>query len=393
MGLRIRRTYVSKCLRIIWHVILYQSSAIVEAQLFKTRSNNNLLCPIALGFYLYSCGISRKVVDMLSRCGFCPCYESLHKAHKALARARMTEAQVIARMAHSTGWDNTQISTSVHVEQRVLTPPKVQIGTTSMIYHLRNTSIEDLALRPILEARNSAALITFKSDIRPTLTQMKELGYHLVLDLIEILTSNHPGFEDLKNSNDLQHKSYRPPPPKYKTQEYVLRTTTIEEGSTEGNIQVARNIYLEQLGFSARDLDNQAIPCINDQSTNARIRSAQFMRARDVSAIDRMSNFQLGIGFFHCQLNLLWAILHVHRGVVDDAGSLQFYISLLHKVRLGTENPDYHTLRSFTQQVLFGHILLYWETESGCSLDSLASSKPNPALLKDMAQKIFNKYI
>jgi hypothetical protein len=106
-----------------------------------------------------------------------------------------------------------------------------------------------------------------------------------------------------------------------------------------------------------------------------------------------MSNFQLGIGFFHCQLNLLWAILHVHRGVVDDAGSLQFYISLLHKVRLRTENPDYHTLRSFTQQVLFGHILLYWETESGCSLDSLASSKPNPALLKDMAQKIFNKYI
>jgi hypothetical protein len=120
----------------------------------------------------------------------------------------MTEAQVVAQMAHSTGWDNTQILTSVHVKQSILTPPKVQIGTTSMIHHLRNTSIEDLALCPILEAHNSAALITFKSDIQPTLTQMKELGYHLILDLIEILTSNHPGFEDLKKSNNLQHKSY-----------------------------------------------------------------------------------------------------------------------------------------------------------------------------------------
>jgi hypothetical protein len=46
----------------------------------------------------------------------------------------MTEAQVVAQMAHLTGWDNTQISTSIHVEQRSLALPKVQVGMTLMIY-------------------------------------------------------------------------------------------------------------------------------------------------------------------------------------------------------------------------------------------------------------------
>src|SRR5262245_8009879 len=144
-----------------------KSSAITQLQLIKNRSNKSLFGSIPIGFYFLSCGLSRKVVDMLSRCGFCPCFKSLNAGHQALADSRMTEAQVIARMAHSTGWDNTQISTSIHVEQRSLAPPKVQVGTTSMIYLLRNAAMQDLELHPILEARMSAPMITFNSDIRP----------------------------------------------------------------------------------------------------------------------------------------------------------------------------------------------------------------------------------
>jgi hypothetical protein len=302
----------------------------------------------------------------------------------------MIDARTVARSPHILGWDNTQISTSVHVEQRGLTPPKVQTGTTSMIYPIRNA---DVALRPILENRTRCNVITFKGDIRPTISQTEDLSYHLLLDVILILIDNCPGFEYLKGLNDLQHKKYRPPPPKMKTEEYVLRTTTIDEGSTIGNVKVTRNIYIEQLKFSPQDLDNFAIPCINDQATNARIRSAQFLRAGDVTVIDRMSNFQLGIGFFHCQMNLLWALLQIHRGAVDDIGSLQYYISLLQKVRLGQVHPDYHTLRSFVQQVLFGNIHLYWELESGLDLKAFAASKPTPDILKLIAQRIVDRFI
>lgn len=82
---------------------------------------------------------------------------------------------------------------------------------------------------------------------------MRDMSEHMVLDIIKILIDNHPGFEYLASSPAFKHHSYRPPPLQSKTQEYVLRTTTNDESTTDGNIQVARNAYLDQLGFSPHD--------------------------------------------------------------------------------------------------------------------------------------------
>jgi len=72
---------------------------------------------------------------------------------------------------------------------------------------------------------------------------------------------------------------------------------------------------------------------------------------------------------------------------------LQFYIAVLEKVRLGTEKPDYHTLRSFTSQVLFGHILLFWETITGTSTANFAKSKPSASTLRNYAVQIMDQYV
>jgi len=48
--------------------------------------------------------------------------------------------------------DRTIVSTSIHVEQRPLAPPpNVPSGTTVILYPLRNATLEDLHLRPILD--------------------------------------------------------------------------------------------------------------------------------------------------------------------------------------------------------------------------------------------------
>ncbi|KAG1898293.1 uncharacterized protein F5891DRAFT_955742 [Suillus fuscotomentosus] len=106
-----------------------------------------------------------------------------------------------------------------------------------------------------------------------------------------------------------------------------------------------------------------------------------------------MENFQLAPGFFHVQLNQIWAILHVHQGSIEESGGLQYYISLLGRVRLGTEYPDYHTLVSFATQVLVRHITLYWETICGMSLSSLAEARHSPEEMKAFAMEIYHKYI
>lgn len=217
----------------------------------------------------------------------------------------------------------------------------------------------------------------------------QDIHDHLVLDIISILADNQAGFEYLKDSKGLQHKAHRAPRRGQKTEEYVLRTVPIEEATTVGNISVAENIYVKQLRFAPNELDNAAIPCVNDQLTNSRVRSALEMRRGDESALERMENFQLGIGLFHLQMNLLWAIFNAHLGSKDDRGSLQFHITLLGLKRLGKEHPDYYTLRSFMMDVLAANLLLCWESK--CEFDSLAGfarSKPSADNLKEIASEI-----
>ena len=57
------------------------------------------------------------------------------------------------------------------------------------------------------------------------------------------------------------------------TKQYPLHASHFEEASVQGNTAVVNNIYIPQLQMSETDFDDRAIPCINDQLTNARLSS------------------------------------------------------------------------------------------------------------------------
>jgi hypothetical protein len=232
------------------------------------------------------------------------------------------------------------------------------------------------------------------ADLRPTRPQACDIERHLLLHILHILLSNEEGFGYINKDDPLlQPRAYRPPPSGYKTQEFVMRTTIIDEGSTEGNIEVGREQYFVQLDFDKHDLDEKEILAIHDQATNAQIRAAQILRKKDLNAVHRMSCFQCAIGWFHTQLNFIWALLHMHRGAGEQIGSLQFFIILLGKVRLGKEKPDFNTLRSLATQVLSGNILTYWKSVTGLPLSKFATTKPNIDQLLKHAQKIYDVWV
>jgi hypothetical protein len=219
---------------------------------------------------------------------------------------------------------------------------------------------------------------------------------HFVIRIFEILRthSGQDAFQYLGDAPQLQWHSYRPPPPDYKWEEFVLRTTTLDEGSTDGTIQVNENLYLKQLEFGIHDLDDQAVPSFHDQKTNALIRSAQLLRRHDIpSAILRLQQHQLGIGWFHAQMNLAWLILRVHRGKASEVGSLAYYIALLGKTRLGEAHPDYETMIALFAQVLEGHVLHYWEIETGIPVTEIADKRFTADELVGHAKSIFLKYM
>ncbi|KAJ7891017.1 hypothetical protein B0H13DRAFT_2234851 [Mycena leptocephala] len=112
----------------------------------------------------------------------------------------------------------------------------------------------------------------------------------------------------------------------------------------------------------------------------------------DMSALLRLQHYQLAPGAFHVELNLSWHLLKIHRGNGADLGSLQYFIGLLAKTRLGSAQPDFETLVSLLMQVLSGAMLHFWEVESGMSIKDLAKSKPSASTLLDIAARIFHKY-
>ena len=93
-------------------------------------------------------------------------------------------------------------------------------------------------------------------------------------------------------------------------------------------------------------------------------------------------------------MNLIWALLRVHRGSVAEPGSLCYFFAVLDRTRLGCEHPDYHTLLVTLMQILHGMILNVWKVECGhSSLAAFSLSNPSPQQLCDIANKILCNHV
>ncbi|KLO04322.1 hypothetical protein SCHPADRAFT_897121 [Schizopora paradoxa] len=367
--------------------------SIIASQICNSRSKYSIYFQLNFAFVLYSCGISRRSIDLLSKCGLCVSYTSLSDSLKAVSNAMMKRASDDALGVHAISWDNYQSKKSIHAEQYYSAASKVELGTSIIRYPLRWVSPNICSLRPILERQAKGELITYKEHIRPTIPQLAAIDEHLRLDLIHILIGSHAKFRPYADHYKLKHKRHRKVPPSLGIETQALQATTADESTTIGQINVLQDIYVRQLGVNPDDMEDLAIPCINDQATNARIRAAQAMRSADTNSFNKVANFQLGMGLFHTQMNDSWALLGIHRGSLKDPGSLQYAADLLHHSRVGSDRPDYYTLTSLFDKVLKANILTCWRLECGFdTLEAFAASNPSDDDLIQKAGFILDKY-
>ncbi|KAJ7864688.1 hypothetical protein B0H13DRAFT_1899019 [Mycena leptocephala] len=266
--------------------------------------------------YFLSSGMPRKVIDTLAHAGMSLSYDTTKTANRKLAVAQIERACLAARTGHAIGWDNIHVSLSQHVEQRTMAPAKA-----------------------------------------------RSIHQHLLISIVELFIAGDPDFDYLKESPELQHPQYRPPPADHITQEHVLQTTTREEGSTAGTTQLSDETYLTQLEYDEHALDNIAVPLTTT-------------RRPTLSSAPPNSfawHYQLAPGLFHVELNLAWLILKIHRGNGPDLGSLQYFIGLLAKTRLGSAQPDFETMVSLFMQFV--------------------KTKPTASKLLEMAERVFRKNV
>ena len=367
---------------------------VIIKQLSYHRSGRVLGFPAQFGLFLWSSGCSRQTIDALHRCGLSVGYSSVLLSIKMLADHCMKMAIDVGSGIHVFCYDNVQLSTSIFVEQRGTSgPAKVTSGTFGILYRVRNGNPEHMLLAPILERFKSSKGLNFNHDICPSIQQLESVYFQLKIAIFRVLPKYCPQFELYAKDPALQNIPRRPMPPGYVTEQFPIRATTIEEATVRGNILFHEDVYLNQLKRTPEDLCVYAIPSFNDQLTNSRIRSAQLLRMRDVNAWTWREVFQLGFGLFHLCLNLVWALLHVHRGSLNQTGSLTYFFALMEKTRLGGEHPDYHTLLSALTQIMDGILLNAWICESGHrDLGQFAATEPLPSDLLSVAGNIMKKY-
>ncbi|KAJ7226521.1 hypothetical protein C8J57DRAFT_1585489 [Mycena rebaudengoi] len=367
---------------------------VVTRQLLYQSSNRCLAFQAAFGLFLWATGCAHQTIDALFRCGLSVSYDSVLSLVETLASHSMAEAIEMSKRPHGFCYDNMNLSTSIFVEQRgAAGPAKVTSGTFGLLYGLRNARWEHMLMGPIMKRFKEITGLQFNRDIRPSLDHLHSFHDQSVITIIYSLARHSEHFQDAVKNPHLQHKARRPFPTGYKTPQFPVRASTTEEATTRGNLQFHDEIYITQLGRTAESLSKYVIPGFHDQLTNARIRSGQILRAKDVNAWERREIFQLGFGLFHLCLNLVWAILHVHRGSVNEEGSLSYFFALMEKTRLGSDQPDYHSLLAALTQVLDGLLLNAWKRECGfSSLELFAESKPRPEKLREIATRILDNY-
>lgn len=369
---------------------------VIISQMAHHRSHYAMQFQALLGLFWWSSGVSRQSIHTLQRCGLSISYDSINRVLSELSPKSLAEAQPIAQSPHLATYDNINISISSFYEQREDAPSKVQSGTVAVLYKLRNASPDHMGLQELLKRDREGRDLHFSTDIQPTFNQLGSIQRQLSLHVVQTLIEWAPEFSHYKSHPDLQHEQRRSVPKGHKTQQFPLRVSTIEENSIKGNIAVLQNIYIDQLGLKEDDFTNLAIPCINDQSTNARIRGAKAVRADDVNSFTRIQCFQLAPGLFHMLMNLLWAVLHVHRGSINSTGSLAYWFSVLDRKRLSSSQPDFHTLRSSLFQILDGLLLACWNVQlkkhGYPNLASFAASEPSPGQLREIATDIITSY-
>ena len=268
--------------------------------------------------------------------------------------------------------------------------------TFPILYEIRNANPEHMRLAPMLLRAKQATGLRFNHDVRPTFEQSKAFGDQLHVHVINILLDGDSAFYNYPHHSDplLQHKPRHKLPAGIKTNQFPLRPLMIDEHSVSGIIAVINDVFTKQLKMTHDELSDMAIPSINNQSKNARIRLAKVVRTMDVNPFTRLQCFQLGFGLFHLSTNLVWALLHVHRGSVSEPGSLSYFFAVLDRTRLGCEHPDYRTLLATLMQILGGVILNAWKVECGyTTLKAFSLSNPTPKQLWDIANRILCNHV
>ncbi|KAF9002367.1 hypothetical protein BDQ17DRAFT_1409640 [Cyathus striatus] len=314
----------------------------IMRQLLYQRSGRCLGFAAQFGLYLWATGSARSTIEAIHRFGLSICYQSVLNILGTLGKWCMDLAKTVASGPHAFCYDNLNISTSIHVEQRGLssTPGKVTSGTLGILYKIPNATPDTMALQPILERMRNPMYsgLDFVKDLTLTDDQLESVSHQFRIHIINVLFKHFDTIDKKYYQGDtsMSHIPCRPLPPNHHTKFYPIQVSTHEEASTKGNLLYHDEVYLDMLSQKPEELSK-------------------------------------------C-----------------EKGSLSYWFTILEKTRLSGQKPDYHTLYIALTQILEGIVLSAWKkicAEEGSTLEEYTSSTPTSEDLHNKAGIVLENYL
>ncbi|KAG8712321.1 hypothetical protein FRC09_019994 [Ceratobasidium sp. 395] len=335
-----------------------------------------LLC-----IYFKSKSVPKAVYHLFQVCGVTTSYQWSVKALENISMAAMNCATTIFdSQPCMVIYDNVRLPFPVK-HQRLDSLTATDNGTAITLIPLRDTiTARNLLHNSDLWEQNQLRLFTLYHQRRMshlsdedifTLRDFTAEKQRTIDNIIGILFDA----PELKQSLKRMHPVLAKLPPVHqlpvgeenRTRQFMLETICQEEASYGGNLAVTEEIF-RQLGYSEPEKhENWALrkrlPTVGDSLTLARLRMLQFMKAEDLTNLERLEHLLLVFGWLHLDMNLVNTTFYHHYGKARNTG-LARDAKVSHRAGLTEptkkKGPQYHILHEFMQHTTTARILGLW---------------------------------
>ncbi|KAJ7762556.1 hypothetical protein B0H16DRAFT_1807104 [Mycena metata] len=370
-----------------------------------TRSNRRGRVAKLWSIYLKACGLSARAFDALHALGILMSHKWTADTYGTLSDVAMDE---VRSAIHVFPWvithDNMNVALRVF-SQRLHNQSHFISGCAYTVWLLpiRAALAPDTnRLFQLFRAQNCGQVFDFGDVLYGTEAADDHLEALSIDHVLRILLDS-PDFFDYAHRNDILFDTPIAIHQLLGTLEnvikmYILRTSTYEEASYEGTLNVMNDTF-QQLLINSKDEQTRTalervICWIGDQLTIERLRGLWKYRHEDHNSFDRLDYMIPIFGWFHLVMAFANSLHKQYLGSSASIGSLRQAFDVLKRKGLisqSTKGPFWHNLDEALHHISEAHFRASW-LDVG-KVKNLADLKAkSPAALRNLAGELIQTY-
>ncbi|KAJ6499887.1 hypothetical protein DFH09DRAFT_945039 [Mycena vulgaris] len=366
-----------------------------------TRSNRRGRVAKLWSIYLKACGLSARAFDGLHALGILMSHKWTANAYGTLSDSAMAAVRILI---HEFPWvithDNLNVALRVF-SQRINNQSHFVSGCAYTIWLLPLRAALPVEMNrglQIFRAENCGEVFDFATVLygnEAADDRMEAFDeYHVLLLLL-----NSPDFSDYPYRSD---RLLDPPAPVHQLEGglenaikmFILKTSTFEEASYEGTLNVMNDAFNQLLLNSQDEQERTAlkrvIAWIGDQLTIERLRGLWKYRHEDHNSFDRLDYMIPIFGWFHLVMAFANSLHKQYLGTLASAGGLRHAFDILERkglVSQSTKGPFWHHLDEALHHISEAHFRASWLDVA--KVKKLADLKTkSPQQLRDLAKEV-----